>query len=224
MALLSRFVSALMVRDLRRAFRRVCWVGPPPALPPGVPVVLYANHHAFFDGYLMWLLAHRLLKRAPLTWMEQWDRFPFFAAVGALPFPPDEPARRTATLRKTIAQFRARPDSVLVYFPEGRLHAPDEGLLPFPPERFARLDRLFPEKCWWPVALHVTWWGEPTPTALLTGGAPHARAHGREHEALAEALARLRTVSPHPTPRVLLEGQTGRHENWDFSFARSFFS
>ena len=72
-----------MRQALRRAFRRVSWAGPPPTLPPHTPVVLYANHHNFYDGYLAWLVIHHMLQRPTLTWMAEWDRYPFFAAVGA---------------------------------------------------------------------------------------------------------------------------------------------
>ncbi|MDX1548833.1 MAG: acyltransferase, partial [Rhodothermales bacterium] len=134
-------VRWMMRRSLRRAFRRVAWIGPAPALPEGVPVILYANHHNFYDGYLGWLVAARLLGRPAMTWMEAWDRFPFFGAVGALPFPPGDPRRRAATVRRTLRRFEEASSSVLVYFPEGRLHPPDEGLDPFPEGAFARLAR-----------------------------------------------------------------------------------
>src|SRR5690606_20216387 len=99
---MKRLVEAMIVRALKGAFRRVCWVGPPPALVPGRPVVLYANHHSFFDGYLLWLLLARHLRRPATLWMRDWDRFPFFAAVGVQPFPDEDPARRAATLRRTL--------------------------------------------------------------------------------------------------------------------------
>lgn len=221
MALMRRLVEALLWFDLYRAFRRVTWVGPwPPDLPDG-PVIAYANHHHFYDGHLAWLLFRARLGRPPTLWMAEWDRFPFFAAVGAQPFPPDEPTRRAATLRRTARRFQACPQTVLVYFPEGRLHPPDEGLGAFDQAAIRRLARLYPDALWWPYAVHVTWQEAPTPTVLLTGGVPHT-ADGRERARLQSLWDRLHT--PHPAPtHLLLDGTGSLEEWWDFTFASSFF-
>ena len=80
--MLAAAVSALVRRDLRRTFRRVSWIGPPPHLPPDRPVIAYANHRHALDGHLLWLLA-RWLSRPFAIWMAEWDRFPFF---GTLPW------------------------------------------------------------------------------------------------------------------------------------------
>lgn len=216
-------VRRLVIRDLRRTFRRVCWVGPMPEVPPEVPLVLYANHHNFYDGYLMWYLVHEVLRRTPLTWMAEWGQFPFFAAQGAMPFPPEDARQRMATVRHTAAQFRADPNTALFYFPEAELHPPEEGLRPFPTGSFAKLDRIFPPHYWWPVAVHVTWRGEAHPTALLQGGTLRKTSDGREQEHLAALLEGLQTTVPtdlHP----LLEGRDSPHEKWDLSFTAPFFS
>lgn len=222
MSLSHALVSRLMLRDLRRAFRRVCWVGPPPALPPGEPVVAYANHHAYHDGFLMHLLIEHWLGRTGAIWMEEWDRFPLFAATGAQPFPADEPQRRAATVRRTARRFREQPDTILAYFPEGRLHPPEDGLLPFPADVAPRIDRLLPACRWWPVGIHVTWWGEARPTALLTGGTPHARADGSERERLDIVWRRLHRPDPEPLT-VLLEGATDPSEGRGYDWLRPFF-
>lgn len=220
----KRLVHGSMQRQLRRAFRRVAWVGDVPELPPDVPVVLYANHHGFFDAHLAWIAVSRLYGRPTLTWMAEWDRFPFFGAVGAQPFPPDDPRRRAATLRRTARHFRdVRPPPVLVYFPEGHLHAPEEGILPFDAQRFARLSHLLPGTLWWPVALHVTWRGEALPTALLAGGEPYKAVRGDEHNRLEALWHRLRTSMPDRT-RTLLEGACSPEERWNFGFTKGLFS
>lgn len=221
--LFDRWVKQMMHRDLRRSFRRICWVGPAPALPDDRPVVLYANHHHFHDGYLLWLVIRDLLGRQAITWMEEWDRFPFFGAAGAYPFPPDDARRRMATMRRTAHRLRDEPGTALFYFPEGELHAPETGIHPFAEGAFARLDRLFPEKYWWPVAIHVTFRGEALPTALLTGGTLHPAADGEEHLRLETLWKSLRSGEPE-MEQVLLEGQHSPHETWDFSFAQRFFA
>ena len=197
------------------------WVGPEPSTLPDGPVIAYANHHHFYDGHLAWLLFRRYLERPPTLWMAEWDRFPFFAAVGAQPFPPDDPARRAATVRRTARRFRARPRTVLVYYPGGTLHRPEDGIQDFSADAVARLARLYPAATWWPYAVHVTWRNEATPTALLTGGSPH-EADGQEHARLQQLWRRLQTPQDRPST-TLLRGYRSAEEWWDFSFASSFF-
>ena len=220
----QRLVHGSMRRQLRRAFRRVVWVGEVPELPPDVPVVLYANHHGFFDAHLVWIAVERLYGRPVMTWMAEWDRFPFFGAVGAQPFPPSDPARRAATLRRTARHFReAQPPPILVYFPEGHLHAPEQGILPFDGLPLARLGCLLPSALWWPVAVHVTWRGEALPTALLAGGEPRPDVRGDERERLEALWHGLRTSMPGHT-RMLLEGAPSPEERWNFAFTRRLFA
>jgi hypothetical protein len=222
MRLATKVVEGMMLRSLRRNFRRVCWVGDLPDLPADQPVILYTNHHSFYDGYLIWLMAQRLLKRPVLTWMAEFDRFPFFAASGALPFPPDDPKRRAATLRYTARLFQDKPETLFFYFPEGELHRPEEGLLPFDGDALVRLNRLFPTAIWWPFGIHVTWWGDALPTALLGAGTPHAHATGEEHAQLEAVWQTVRGAAPEET-RPLLDGQTGPNESWNLSVLRRLF-
>ncbi len=218
----SRFVAWIIKRSLRRTFRRVCWVGAWPSLPEAKPVVLYANHHSFYDGYLLWYLARHHLGRATVTWMEDWDRFPFFAALGALPFPPGDAVRRAATVRRTARRLRTHPGTAFIYFPEGLLHPPEDGLAPFSTLPLERLARLLPPCTWWPVALHVTWWGESHPTALLAGGTPHDALAGDEWERLNAVWHALRSTRPAETT-LLLEGRSSPQETWNFSLLKHLF-
>lgn len=218
----SRLVSWIIERSLRQTFRRVCWVGALPSLPETMPVVLYANHHSFYDGYLAWYLARHTLHRPTVTWMEDWDRFPFFAAQGAYPFPADDPARRAATMRRTARRLRTHPDSLFIYFPEGILHPPEEGIASFSSLPLDRLARLLPPCTWWPVAIHVTWWGESRPTALLAGGTPHTAITGDEHTRLSERWHALRSAPPETTT-LLLDGHHSPQETWNFSLLHRLF-
>jgi 1-acyl-sn-glycerol-3-phosphate acyltransferase len=222
---MRRLVAALLRVDLRWAFRRVCWVGKwPPALPDG-PVIAYANHHYFYDGHLAWLLFREQLRRPPTLWMAEWDRLPFFAAVGAQPFPPDDPARRAATIRRTARRFRAQPETVLAYYPAGTLHPPEDGVGAFDASATKRLAGLYPQARWWPYAAYVTWQNEAAPTALLTGGSAH-EADGQERARLQACLQDLRHHLQAPTDdpvRTLLEGFGSLEKRWDFSFAAPFF-
>lgn len=214
-------VSRLIERSLRAAFRRLVWIGTKPwtdgSLDPDRPLILYANHHGFHDGYLLWWLATRSLHRPPMLWMNEWERTPLFGPLGALPFPPDDERQRLATIRETARRLRGTPPPVFLYFPEGELRAPDTGLADFSPDRFTRLARLFPDTVqWWPVGLRVTWWGEDRPTALMTGGAPHDTPTGDEHARLADTLGAVQSVQP-GAGHLLLDGTKSAHERWDLS-------
>lgn len=221
MSLVPRLVEGLLRTELRRAFRRVYWVGPWPPSLPNSPVIAYANHHHYYDGHLGWLLFQECLDRPTTLWMAEWDEYPFFGAVGAQPFPPEDSARRAATLRRTARRFQDTPETVLIYYPEGELHSPDEGIRPFGGDVTRRLARLYPTAQWWPFAIHVSWRGHARPTAFLTGGPVH-EADGHERERLTEEWSALQQPAPSPL-HPLMEGRASASEVWSFSFAAKFF-
>jgi 1-acyl-sn-glycerol-3-phosphate acyltransferase len=219
---IRRLGYRLLVRGLRRRFRRVVWRGSwhPPA--PDRPVVLVANHHAFFDAQLLGFLVEVVLKRRTVVWMEELDRFPFLAMLGARPFPAGNPGQRLATIRETSRLMASDAGVTLIYFPEAHLHPADEGVLPFPEDRLQRLGRVLPRARWWPVAVGVSGWHEATPTAFLTGGHSH---DGPPADARAEleSLQASLTAPVRPDDRTLLEGRPGPNERWDFSALRRAF-
>jgi len=217
-----RIAYGILDRSLRRAFREVRWVGPWDPPPTDRPVVAYANHHAFHDGQLLGWLAERVLRRTTVVWMEDLDRFPFFATLGALPFPSTDPSRRYSTIRQTARLMVRNPDTTLVYFPEGHLHAAEEGITHFAPDVFHRLARVLGDVSFLPIGVHLTGWHDARPTAVLGGGRPHGEPSGREREALQDALLTLRTFPPN-SGRLLLDGRRGPHERWDFTWMRRLF-
>ena len=75
--------------------------------------LLAANHHSWWDLYLVWLIRHKL--RRPLSGLilpETLEQFPFFRNIGAIP---------TSELREALR--RLRRGDLLVVFPEGELRA-----------------------------------------------------------------------------------------------------
>lgn len=218
--LLARGVGAMLRRDIRSHFRRIVWRGEPLAsfdLPPDRPLVAYANHMGFYDGHLMWWLLKDHLAREPLVWMAEWDRFPFFGPAGAQPFPEGDAKARFATVRRTARRMAERPETALIYFPEGTLHPPEDGLLTWPSGAMTRLARLLPDALWWPVGIHQTWEGDPRPTVILGGGAPQETPEGaREH--LERVWLRMRASTDAEVPETtLFAGPPGPHERWDLS-------
>ena len=220
--MLRRAGYASLTRSLRRKFRRIVWAGPWHAPGPDRPCVLYAHHHAFYDAQILGLLSERILGRHTVVWMEDLDRFPFLAVLGALPFPRDDTARRLRTIRHTVRLMRRRPDTMLIYFPEAHLHPAEDGIREFPADRFERLDRVLSPASWWPVVLRVSGWHDATPTATLTGGIPQDRPTGYEWDTLStlsDTLARGRLREQ----RTLLDGRPGPNVRWDMTPLRGLF-
>ena len=220
--MIKYLVERIMLSSMQKAYRRICWVGPIPTFDDSRPVVLYSNHTTFHDGYIMWLVSQKLFQREIHIWMEDWDNFPIFGAVGAQPFPLDNARQRIKTIRNTNQFLRNNPKSTLIYFPEGKLHVPEEGILPFPKAPMQRLAKIFPDVYWWPVCAHLTTHGEAQPTLLLAGGTPHEKPDGNEHERLTNCLNDLRSRA-HPCETVLLGGKKSPNESWNLRFLSPFF-
>lgn len=124
--LIGRLVGGMIRRSVRARFRGLYWR--PPTLPTERPLIFAANHHGWFDGYVMYHVVTKLGVPA-LDWIEEFDSFPLFARVGGMPFPVGKPEVRAATVRKTIRRMLEEGRS-LVLFAEGVLHEPPS-VLPF---------------------------------------------------------------------------------------------
>ncbi|GAB5534579.1 MAG: acyltransferase [Rubricoccaceae bacterium] len=225
--LMRKAATRMIVGDLRKAFRRVVWVGDPPVLPPSRPVVIYANHHVYADSYLLFHLITQVLERPFLVWMEAWDKAPMFGPVGALPFPADDARQRVQTIRETSRRMESDPRSTLLLYPEGSMGVPEAGLAPFAAD-LPRLAPLLPESAsWWPVGVRTSWWGESRPTALLHAGPLHDTVDGQEANRLDTALRQLESARPEDLEtgraHAILDGTPGPDERWNLSPLAPFF-
>jgi hypothetical protein len=157
----------------------------------GRPVILFANHHYWWDGYLgYWLI--RAWGRSMVVWMEAYRRFPPFRATGALPFPPDDPQVRARTVRRTVQILRTEPAALLL-FPEGTLHGDTERLLPFQRSLHWLACRV-PQAVLLPLAIHIEPSYHQYPRAYLSVGAPFQGASTDETAWLAEAAGAVETL------------------------------
>jgi hypothetical protein len=157
----------------------------------GCPVILFANHHYWWDGYLgYWLI--RAWGRSMVVWMEAYRRFPPFRATGALPFPPDDPQVRARTVRRTVQILRTEPAALLL-FPEGVLHGDTERLLPFQRSLHWLACRV-PQAMLLPLAIHIEPSYHQYPRAFLSVGAPFQSASTDETAWLAEAAGAVETL------------------------------
>jgi len=191
------------------------------------PLVLFANHHYWWDGYLgYWLI--RAWGYRSLAWMEAYRRFPPFGALGALPFPPDDPQARARTVRRTVQILRTEPAALLL-FPEGMLHGDTERLLPFQRSLHWLACRV-PQALLLPLAIHIEPSYHQYPRAFLSVGAPFQSAATDETAWLTEAAGAVEqllrqtradaraalTDEEHATRgfQVLLQGARSIHERF----------
>ncbi|MCS7300145.1 MAG: 1-acyl-sn-glycerol-3-phosphate acyltransferase [Fimbriimonadales bacterium] len=185
----ARFVDWLVGLSLRSHFRAVYVRGAPPAEPR--PLILYANHHYWWDGYLgYWLV--RSWGRRLVVWMESYRRFPPFGAVGALPFPADDAAARARTVRRTLALLESSQTALLL-FPEGALHGDTAQLLPFQ-RSLCWLARRAPHATVLPLAIHIESSYHQYPRAYLGVGEPFVCEIRDEAEWLCAAAETLQTL------------------------------
>jgi hypothetical protein len=158
----------------------------------GRPVILFANHHYWWDGYLgYWLI--RAWGRRMVVWMESYRRFPPFGAIGALPFPPDDPMARARTVKRSVQALRTEPATALLLFPEGTLHGDTERLLPFQRSLHWLACRV-PQAMLLPLAIHFEPSYHQYPRAYLSVGAPFQSASTDETAWLAEAAGAVETL------------------------------
>lgn len=163
----GRAVGAMIRRSVRRRFRNVYWRTAQPSIP--APAVLYANHHGWMDGYLMFHLAIKL-DLVCIDWIEEFDTFPLFRFVGGIRYPKGDLAGRVAAVRQTIQELKSGKS--LVFFPEKVMHRPPS-VLPFG-KALATIARHVPNVTLVPVAILQEMSLHERPEAWLSVGKPHS--------------------------------------------------
>ena len=176
--MIGRLVGTMIRRSVRQRYRNVHWRAVD--LPIHAPAILYANHHGWMDGYLMFHLCLRL-DLVCVDWIEEFDTFPLFRHVGGMPYRKGDVANRVATVRATIHEM-ANGRS-LVLFPEGVMHRPPD-VLPCG-KALATIARRVSEVSLVPVAIVQEMSLHERPEAWLSVGVPH------RYESLAHCEATL---------------------------------
>ena len=179
--------------ELRRGLRGVWQVGPLPDLPSG-GFILAANHHAWWDVYLAWLVAERLDRRMfGMMGTAQLERFPFFRDLGVV---------SDREVRTTLRRLEAGEG--LILFPEGRITSPGRSE-PFQPGLAYLAERASVPVL--PVAMRVALRGARRPEAYLAFGAPvpqevdvESDVRNRLDTLLADLDARLAEAHPEDVP------------------------
>jgi 1-acyl-sn-glycerol-3-phosphate acyltransferase len=175
----SRFSpAALRAFDLffepwrRRRIAATHLAGLPRSLPPDVPLVFAAQHVSWWDPFTL-REAHRLLRPAAPVWSLMTEaelrRFPYLGLIGAFGMDPGRPASVLHAVRWLAERLRERPDSSVIFFPQGRIWPSHRRPLGFRRgiEVFAR--RI--GRCAvLPVAIHHEPLAAPAPTVFVSAG------------------------------------------------------
>jgi 1-acyl-sn-glycerol-3-phosphate acyltransferase len=204
----------MIQRSVKQRFHTIYWNPPQEAFT--TPVIFVPNHHGWFDGYLMYLAAKRLGVRI-LDWIAEFEAFPLFAKVGGMPFPPNDAAKRTSTVRQTIRLMKKEGRSLLL-FAEGTLHYPPD-LWPF--ERSLEfMVRQVPGIKVVPVAIVYEHALHERPEAFLSFGQPIEPGDDvteTTHQAVCELLKATKQAlrTDKTTFQVLQEGTKDVNERLD---------
>jgi 1-acyl-sn-glycerol-3-phosphate acyltransferase len=165
---------------MRRRIHQVRIAGLPRALPPGVPLLLVANHASWWDPFLLREVHRRLRPAAPLHTVmlrRELARRPFLRRIGAVGIDPERPAGIAAALRELRHRLRERPDATVAFFPQGRIWPTHRRPLGFRPG-VELLLRHLPPLTVLPVALHLEPLRSPSQTAFVLAGDPIGAGEG----------------------------------------------
>jgi 1-acyl-sn-glycerol-3-phosphate acyltransferase len=202
--LLHRYVTW----KLKRAFRGVWRLGELPATDE--PLILYANHIGFWDGFVVHALTHQA-RRHGYAVMEQHnlERYRFLRRLGALSIRRGDRGSALETLRYCATVLR-RPRASLLLFPQGRLGAPlklERGV-----EVLARMSKARAV----PIALRYAFFEHEHPDVLVAAGEPHVVTGIEECEQhLRAQLDRVAAVEQPTSLTPLLAGRRSVAERWD---------
>jgi 1-acyl-sn-glycerol-3-phosphate acyltransferase len=159
---------------MRRRLHSVHVAGLPERLPEGLPLVLVANHVSWWDAFLLREVQRVLRPRGPVRTLmlePELRRFPFFRWMGVVGAAPGNPASVARAMRALAEGARERPDSTILYFPQGRIWPSHRRPLGFARGVEGLLRRLTPVTVL-PVAIHLEPLTAAAPTAFLSIGSP----------------------------------------------------
>lgn len=159
---------------MRRRIAAVHLAGLPREIPPAAPLLLAANHPSWWDAFLLWEIRRALRPEAPMHTVmleSELRRHPFLRRIGAIGMDPTAPASVGRAARELERRLHQRPDSVVFFFPQGRIFPSYRRPLGFRRgiELFAR---RVPTSIVLPVALHLEPLATPAPHAFVAAGAP----------------------------------------------------
>jgi hypothetical protein len=159
---------------MRRRLHAVRMAGLPDSLPAGVPLLIVSNHVSWWDAFLLREVQRVLRPRGPLWTLmleSELRRLPFFRWMGVVGVSPGRPASAARAMRALADAARTRPDSTILYFPQGRIWPSHRRPLGFQRGIEGLMRRLAPVTVL-PVAVHLEPLTAAAPTAFVSAAPP----------------------------------------------------
>jgi hypothetical protein len=118
----QRIFLPYILRQFRKAFQGLYFLGPLPELDPSLPLLVTPNHSTWWDGFFFYILNKRVWNREGYLMMleEQLAKYRFFSRIGAFGIEPNLPRRSYEALRYSADVLRD-PGNALCIFPQGVL-------------------------------------------------------------------------------------------------------
>lgn len=115
-----------VMRLMKRHFHAFQLLGEIPKIDSARPLILLPNHSTWWDGFFVYLLNEKIIKR-PLYLMmleSQLSRYKFFARVGAYSIEPKRPKSTLKSLQYTVELLEKNltPRPMICIFPQGELN------------------------------------------------------------------------------------------------------
>ena len=226
------WIEALIYRALvrpamRSAFQRVALWSHEPALPRDLPILIYANHPSWWDGYMAFLLADEHWRCAGYLMMEeaQLARYGFFRYCGVFSVDRHDPREAIRSVAYAATLLKHQPGRVLWIFPQGEITPNDRRPLATYSGAAHIAKRAASVRCI-PMALRFEFLGEQRPEALIRLGPSHVVAgdvdvkalHREMDQRLLAEVDQLRddTINGVTTSyRTILQGRASVNVVWD---------
>lgn len=175
------FLGELLVfwlsrRGLWKSFRAVRFraAEPLPAAPGSLvhPVIFYANHNTFWDGYLAHVVLRQVygLEGYLMMDLKQMRRFRFFRWAGVFSVDRENGREAMRSLEYIAGELNGGPGRALWIFPQGEILPQERRPLGFQ-SGLARLIRRVGPCYVYPVAVRYEFFREPQPEFLISVGA-----------------------------------------------------
>jgi 1-acyl-sn-glycerol-3-phosphate acyltransferase len=167
--------SVLMKPALRGSFHAVHYRQAQP-LPPDLPVILFGNHSAWWDGHLPLAANEERWHRDGYVMVEdtQLARYGFFRYAGAFSVNRHDGRSAMQSVAYAVDKLTEAPNRMLLIFPQGEILANDVRPLKFFPGigHIVKKAAQAGPVALLPFALRYEFIGEQKPDAFISVGAP----------------------------------------------------
>jgi 1-acyl-sn-glycerol-3-phosphate acyltransferase len=148
--------------------------GLPTKLDPRQPLILIANHVSWWDGFLLHEVHRALRPLAPFHTVmleSELRQHRLLRSLGAVGMNPESAASVTRCIRTLQGRLERRPDSIIAFFPQGRIWPSGRRPLGFRRgvELFAR---KLPGTLIVPIGIQIEPLNRISPTAFVSAGDP----------------------------------------------------